>query len=138
METAQSMEAQAQALKTPVATYLAMGAVTSESTPQPEMPVSFTISPTTKSCYRCGRTGHLSHACLSRELVCHRCKKRGHLARVCRGGGRSVRARGGARRRTCTYLISSACICYPDEIPGGYNVIRSVHSVGVSNSDSEK
>ena len=59
VEIAQSMEAtniQAQALYTPAATNLAVGAITSEPTPQPEMPVSFTSSPTTDQC--CW-TGHL-------------------------------------------------------------------------------
>ena len=37
-----------------------------------------------KTCYRCGRNGHLPSECRFKDAQCHVCGKRGHIAPVCR------------------------------------------------------
>jgi len=38
--------------------------------------------------YRCGRSDHLAHNCIHKDIVCHNCKKLGQLAKVCWSQGR--------------------------------------------------
>ena len=43
-------------------------------------------SAVSKTCYRCGKPGHLPAGCRFREAKCHKCGTKGHLAWVYRGG----------------------------------------------------
>ena len=48
--------------------------------PPPPKP---TAAPSTDTCFRCGRSGHLAQNCKCKDMECRRCGKRGHIARAC-------------------------------------------------------
>ena len=54
-----------------------------------EPPINKVLHPTLqgtgrKTCYRCGKAGHLPSECRFKDAHCHACGKKGHIASVCR------------------------------------------------------
>jgi hypothetical protein len=50
----------------------------------------------TRTCYGCGKTGHIKADCSFRDAECENCGKRGHIKTVCRAqdGARNTRFAG--------------------------------------------
>lgn len=49
----------------------------------------------TRTCIRCGNTGHEPPQCWAKELKCNKCSKIGHISRVCCSGRQSTRTGAG-------------------------------------------
>ena len=54
----------------------------SSSAPEPSQEVHRVVEQ--RTCFRCGKAGHLaSRYRVDRDVVCHKCKKQGHLSKAC-------------------------------------------------------
>ena len=37
-----------------------------------------------KTCYRCGKSGHLSDKCFFKDKICNFCNGKGHISQACK------------------------------------------------------